>query len=556
MLVVDLTQYRSHPDKQLLVHTHGVVEGVKQRTTLNIAELAAIFHDVGKLNPNFQRKLDKLKVGGYSNHAYLSAFGFLCYCTANQEAILKIFKNEKEWLGSILAIIAHHHGDLPDFPMILKDEEYSRLLSFLNENPDLPVTEFMRNFIQHNPFPVLNNPLKEYFRNDLQYKVTKVISHPLDFFLETQFAFASLIAADKSDASHYQNNDSIQIFCLHYHDKLNTYLKKLSSDTELNKIRTLMREEANKKIKEELLNGVKVFSLTAPTGSGKTMMLLSLAGEILKHQNNLRIIYALPYLSITEQVDIVCYKVFDGLSDFIYRVDSKSENRNFEELQAKLDKDPTVIKEILASQFAEDTFDYPFIITTFVRLFETLASNRNATLLKLPNFSNTIFLIDEIQSLPPRLYGFFVALLDAFCKKFDSYALISTATMPNFVLPQNNKHNLSEFFNGYMSPPELLSLEYFNKQVFNRYHIERLPNPIELKELADTIKTEHGSVLVVLNTIQDTKDLFRELSERPIDAELMLLNTHFTPNDRKAKIERSAELLKDKKGRCVILVST
>lgn len=536
------------------MHTNGVIVGVKQRTTLKIAEFAAIFHDVGKLNPNFQQKLLLQESNGYSHHAYLSAFSFLCYCASNEKAVLCAFNKEKEWIGSVLAIIAHHHGDLPNFPMILKDEEYSRLLLFLNENPDLPVTELMRHFIQHNPFQVLNNPLKEYFHNALQYKVTKLISRPLDFFLETQFAFASLIAADKADASYYQNNDSIQIFCSYYHDKLNTYLKRLSTNSELNRIRTQMREDANKKVKEELLKGVRVFSLTAPTGSGKTMMLLSLAGEILKHQNNLRIIYALPYLSITEQVDIVCYKVFDGLSDFIYRVDSKSENRNFEELQAKLDKDPAVIKEILAAQFAEDIFDYPFIITTFVRLFETLVSNQNATLLKLPNFSNTIFLIDEVQSLPPRLYGFFVALLDAFCKKFDSYAVISTATMPNFVLPQNNKHNLNEFFKDYVTPLELLSMKHFNEQVFNRYRIERLPNPIELKELADMVEAEPRSLLVILNTIQDTKDLYNELFERSIDAELILLNTHFTPNDRKAKIRRSAELLYV--GKRVVLIST
>lgn len=552
--MVDLTQYRSHPDKLLLVHTKGVFESIQSLTGLKIAGLAAIFHDVGKLNPNFQRKLDNPKVDGYSNHAYLSAFAFLCYCSANQEALLSAFNNEKEWIGSVLAVIAHHHGDLPDFPLILRDEEYSRLLSFLEDNPELPVTEFVTNFIQHNPFPVLNNPLKEYFRSDLQYKATKSISRPLDFFLETQFAFASLIAADKSDASHYQANRQIQEFCKQYHGSLDTYLKKFPAGSELNKIRSRMREEANERVREELLKGSRVFSLTAPTGSGKTMMLLSLAGEILKHRNNLRIIYALPFLSITEQLETVCHEVFDGLSDNIYRVDSKSENNRFEKLQAILDKDPAAIREILGSQFAEDTFDYPFIITTFVRLFETLVSNRNATLLKLPNFSNAIFLLDEIQSLPSRLYGFFVALLNAFCEKSNSYAVISTATMPNFVLPQNNRHNLNEFFNGYLSPPELLSLEYFNEPVFNRYRIKRLPDPIELKELVDMIETDLGSVLVILNTIQDTKDLFKEFSDRSIDSKLILLNTHFTPNDRKAKIEQSAKLLE--KGKRVILIST
>lgn len=555
MLVVDLTRYRSHPDKQLLVHTRGVVEEVLAITTLKIAEFAAIFHDVGKLNPNFQRKLDMQRVEGYSNHAYLSAFGFLCYCTANQEDVLNIFNNEKEWIGGILAIIAHHHGDLPNFPIILKDEEYSRLLSFLNDNPELPLSEFVKEFVLHNKFSVLNHQLKDDFQSSIQVQLVRQVSDPLEFFLETQFAFASLISADKSDASQYRtNNKSIQEFCAKYHNKLATYLSKFDVDSELNKIRDKMRDEATKCIKTELLKGLRVFSLTAPTGSGKTMMLLSLAGEILKQQNNLRIIYALPYLSITEQIETVCLEAFEGIEHYIYRIDSKTENSSFETLQAELDKDPTATREILASQFAEDTFDYPFIITTFVRFFETLVSNKNATLLKLPNFSNAIFLIDEIQSLPPRLYGFFVALLDVFCKKFNSYAVISTATMPNFVLPQNNKHKLSECFNEYVPPLELLTVKYFNEQVFNRYCIERLSNPIELNKLADMIEAEQGSVLVILNTLQDTKDLFNELSERTLDAVLILLNTHFIPNDRQAKIERSTKLLKDENR--IILIST
>ena len=554
MLVADLTKYRSHPDKQLLTHTSGVVKKIRSLTSLKITELAAIFHDVGKLNPNFQKKLDTPKVDGYSNHAYLSAFSFLCYCAANQEAILKIFNNEKEWLGSILAIIAHHHGDLPDFPVILTEDEYLRLLSFLKENPELPISELVEGFISHKKFSVLNHQLKDHFQSSIQIQITKHISKPLDFFLETQFAFASLITADKSDASQYQSNKPIQVFWSQYHERLNAYIKKFLKDSEINRIRSQMREEANQKIKEKLSKGLRLFSLTAPTGSGKTIMLLSLTGEILRHQSNLRIIYALPYLSITEQVETVCHDVFEGIIDCIFRIDSKSANKNFEKLHAKLDEDPNVIREILASQFAEDIFDYPFIITTFVRLFETLASNQNSTLLKLPNFSNAIFLIDEIQSLPPRLYGFFVALLDAFCRKFNSYAVISTATMPNFILPINNKHNPNEFFKGYLPPPELLPMKYFNEQVFNRYCIERQPNPIELKDLADMIEIEQSSVLVILNTIQDTKDLFNKLSERHVDAELILLNTHFTPNDRKAKIERSAELLK--KGKRVILIAT
>jgi len=128
--------------------------------------------------------------------------------------------------------------------------------------------------------------------------------------------------------------------------------------------------------------------LTAPTGSGKTLMMLSLSSEIIKKEGAKRIIYGLPFLSITEQVEAEVLKIFEEDKNFIQRIDSKSENYRFEKLQEELDNDPSEekIQETNILEFQENAFAYPFIITTFVRLFETLLSNRNAELLKLPNF--------------------------------------------------------------------------------------------------------------------------------------------------------------------------
>ncbi len=554
--MLDISQYRSHPNKSLLDHTRGVLEGVQLRTNSKVAEIAAIFHDVGKINPHFQKKLDGENGKGYSNHSYLSAFSFLSFCANNQSGILDLFGNQKEWLASILAIIAHHHGNLPDFKnIILKEEETKRLITFLEQNTCLPASDFLQELLPHKPFSVLEQPNREHLCSSVPIQLIRTISNPIDFFLETQFSFSCLIATDKVDASGFSPNpDDISSFCHSYNNKLETYLSNFSIKSPLNKLRTKMRVEAVKNLNSELKNGTRLFSLTAPTGSGKTMMLLALADEILKHQPNMRIIYALPFLSITEQVAEISYDVFKGLTEHIRRIDSKADNSSFEEFQKELDANPDESNKILAEQFAEDTFDYPFMITTFVRLFETLVSNKNATLLKLPNFSNSIFLIDEIQALPPRLYGFFIALLDAFCRKVNSYAIISTATMPNFDLPENNKHDLKSFFNDYSCPPELLSLEHFENSLFNRYNLERIPEPIEIHELADLIANEAASGLVILNTIQDTKDLYDILSKRKSKAKIVLLNTHFTPNDRLNKIDTCKAILE--KGHRVILIST
>ncbi|MDP2989319.1 MAG: hypothetical protein Q8O57_01990, partial [Kiritimatiellota bacterium] len=70
-MVSDITTLRSHPDKFLLDHIKGVIENTKKLTNSRIAELVAIFHDLGKINPNFQDKLDPNKTAyGYANHSY------------------------------------------------------------------------------------------------------------------------------------------------------------------------------------------------------------------------------------------------------------------------------------------------------------------------------------------------------------------------------------------------------------------------------------------------------------------------------------------------------
>lgn len=568
--MADVTTYRSHPDKKLVNHVNGVIEGTKARTALDIAEIAAVFHDVGKLNPNFQQKLKGEKPSGYANHAYLSAFAFLCYCLRNEKQIRDLAGSGAR-IGSILALIARHHGNLPDFPGILNEEELDRMLNFLEDAPEIPASELVEVWLEHAAFSIQDDG--ERARQLCQLESVTQLLHdirdPLDFYLDTQFAFASLIAADKTDAGGYaRSEEDVSAFCAQYNATLDAFLDELPQDSELNRKRTAMREEACAALRNLLDAGGdrRVFALTAPTGAGKTLMMLALAGEIIRRRGDFRIIYALPFLSITEQVEDVLKgvdPVFEDLEAHICRIDSKAQRDDVKVLLEKADGgDPEAIKTLLSEQFAEDTFDYPFIVTTFVRLFETLVSNRNAQLLKLPNFSRNIFLIDEIQALPPRLYGFFVAFLNAFCRRFDAYAIVSTATMPNFDLPKENEHDLKDFFPAYESPHELLSRAHFKSSLFNRYTVSSLDSSdgyVSRKEVAKAIRVEDESVLVILSTIDDTKALFELLEDTP-DAEVKLLNTHFTPEDRRQKIESCKEILEERQqGRdCdrVILIST
>jgi CRISPR-associated endonuclease/helicase Cas3 len=558
-MVVDLTKYKSHPHKELTVHTQGVLAKtlalVKGFHCHKIAEICAIFHDLGKMNPNFQDKFSfHKKAEGYGHHAYLSAYGFFCFIKENKTYLQKeLGEDWQNKLISIVAIIAKHHGNLPNFDLILNPDECNNLFEFLNNNIDIPSTNFIQYFIPNIDEFYLSKEanIQKNFKEKISYKSS---SKNLANFLDTQFAFASLIQSDKIDAGDLElekDREKVGKFCGAYSYKLNDYLQTLQTSSELNKLRTQIRIEATHNIQELLKTTTsRVFSLTAPTGAGKTLMLLSLAKEIIQSKKqDFRIIYAIPFLSITEQVEKECIKIFG--EDWISRIDSKSENTEFNKLQEEVEVNPEKVKDIISVKFVEDSFLAPFIVTTFVRFFETLVSNVNSTLLKLPSFSNCIFLIDEIQSLPPRLYTFFVAYLSEFCERFDSYCIVSTATMPHFKI--HDKEGM-KLFSKYQEPIEVSSLKYFEHELFNRYKIAQNKQDINIDQLAKFILEENSSALIILNTIDDTKDLFNKLSKDLNNDELLLLNTHFTPNDRKYKIDLAKLRLQHKKK--IILVST
>lgn len=569
--MLDIKNLKSHPRKLLSKHLEGVMNNVKQLTNSKKTELVAVWHDLGKCNPNFQKKLLGKHVKGYDKHSYISAFAFFCaivYCRKYGDISFKNFIDVSDLtsneLMALVTILAKHHGNLPDFmpygdKSVLNSNEIDDLYSFI-DGSSIKLNEVLTDLMKVPDFSEFTNDsnIRRSFKEKLIFRENA--NNSLDFFCNIQNTFATLILSDKLDAAEFysqikDDKDKINSFSEYFCDILDKHLNSLSANTELNKLRTEIRCDAVNNISLELNGDKHVFELTSPTGSGKTMMLLSLASEIIKRKGSKRIVYALPFLSITEQVEKVVHEIFVGHSSDIRRIDSKADNSIYDKWTENTESEATGDTEKLRNQidFMEQTFAFPFIITTFVRFFETLMSNRNGELLKLTNFSNCIFLLDEIQTLPPRLYGFFVAYLDYFCRVNNSYAIVSTATQPKFDLP--NDSEITKFFDSYKAPSSLLPLDYFNNEVFNRYVINYRKDGIEVGALADELSKVPNSVLVILNTIDDTKQLYDLLSEKCCqDVNLCLLNTHFTTEDRKKKIEDINEYLK--KGERVVVVST
>lgn len=566
-MVPDIDAYKSHPDKALEVHIGGVAKKALKRYDSPIVRWAALFHDLGKINSNFQSKLAGTYRGGYDEHAYLSAWAWLCFLEKNAGKLKTDFGNNLIKLQIVMALIAKHHGNLPNFERLLKEEPLNRLRTFVKSNSGLPMSDFLQKKLgtTHEPFHLKDN---EQFNRFISFtRKREWQENALDYFFDTQFSFAALIEADKRDAGDKYIEDyyHLEATCKNSKVELSESLDKtwqwLSGKTDLSdldNLRTAIREEAVETLSREVKSGKRVFTLTAPTGAGKTFTLLALAAEIQRQKDGISILYALPFLSITEQVE----GIVKGLLKDYMPVSSRSKNQRIEDLIEKLDENPEPLdfNELLKQDFIQQTFDHPFVITTFVQFFETLLSNRNTTLLKLPNFSRRIFLLDEIQALPPRLYIFFAAWLDAFCKRCDSYAILSTATMPKMdfeIKPHiEDKFKPEKLFKHYLAnlPVELLEpRKFFSQPPFNRYRIH-LANPFELtmNGLVEVVRNQDSSCLVILNTIRDSKELFEKLNSE--SRLVYLLNTHFIPIDRRRKIDLvKAHLAAGEK---VILVST
>jgi len=606
---MDLNKIYSHPEsnkypkgKTLVTHTkHVCINALKKYygpdKYIKYVELTSIFHDIGKLNPNFQEYLFCRKKSNleekYKNHGYLSAITLILLIIFNKKYFTE--KYDINLLGFVIILIAKHHCNLPDLISssdILSETELEKVWKYF-KNEIKASSEYLshvKEFIKYFKFNLTidsSNISENIFKktNFFLLNLIKSISkkEKLEYFIISQYIFSCVIEADKRDASDNDKiilKDELKIFNPKYlSNKLKQHYdsfkdkKVTKKEASLNKVRTEIKDTCVKNVKKYILKGKRVFQIIAPTGSGKTLTFLNVASSIkstLKNEN-LKIIYAIPFLSITDQITKECEKIFYDHSDLIYRIDSSGKTINEEEKIKGEKNNDTEDSEIdldnklLLEDFAEHTFDHAFIVTTFVKLFETLTANRNRDLLRYNNFSKSIIIIDEIQSLPPRTYTFLIALLAKYAKLFDSYIVIGSATVPMFEFPDNKKALIKEkngikvdirdiFFN-YTPPINLLNnyIDIYKNINFSRYKVIFNQKTQNIEEFAKNISNKDISTLFVLNTKRSSKELFSILNSKK-KGKIFLLNTFQTLKDRRAILENIKVKLRNNEE--VYLIST
>ena len=228
-----------------------------------------------------------------------------------------------------------------------------------------------------------------------------------------------------------------------------------------------------------------LFSLTVPTGGGKTLSSLAFAFEHARRQGLRRVIYAIPFTSIIEQTARVCREAVGS-------------NAVLEHHSAL---GPRPEAETARSRVASENWDAPLIVTTTVQLFESLFANRTSHLRKLHNLASSVLVLDEAQALPPGVLRPVTAVLDQLVKHYRCSVVLCTATQPA----------LGKVFDGF-SPIEIAPDPPALFRALDRIDIT-MPSPGQRRrwdEIAGEI-VRSPQALAIVNTRNDCRTLHRQL---------------------------------------------
>ena len=415
-----------------------------------------IFHDIGKVNPNFQ--LMKLKVNDFkeneayvnTHHSFLSSMFYMDYC----RKLVYDEKNEDE-IVNLLAefilyngyIIARHHselGSLTEFTKLinLDDDTYFSKLKRIINNEDIYSVKI--DFIK--------SDIEDMFRNlNKVDKDAEKVGKSIYLYIYIRWLYSLLVASDYYATSEFMNGGSFnEVDDLNnIQDWINVYentdlmknirkyqnesypmsMENLNKATNINILRSEIFCEAEEQIKNNYQENM--FYLEAPTGSGKSNTAINASFKLMQHDKRLqKIFYIYPFNTLVEQNLETLEKVFADNEDIkqnIAVINSITPIKVSEkDLNDNEEKD-VYQKALLDRQF----LNYPMILSTHVSLFNIIFGNRQSDVLAFYQLANSVIVLDEIQSYKNKIWAEIICYLKELAKMFNIKIIIMSATLPD-----------------------------------------------------------------------------------------------------------------------------
>jgi len=298
--------------------------------------------------------------------------------------------------------------------------------------------------------------------------------------------------------------------------KFDLYMDSFANSAEKTQVNSI-RQKILFACRSAANNPAGLFSLTVPTGGGKTLSSVAFALDHAEKHGKSRIIYVIPYTSIIEQTAKTLGDIFG--------------TENIVEHHSNLDAD----KETQQTQLASENWDAPIIVTTNVQFFESLYAAKSSRCRKLHNLVNSVVILDEAQLLPPGLLDPCVKAINELATNYGITLVLATATQP--ALPKLLKTH------------EIIPQEYKLYEHLKRTNIEfpeNLHTPSSWNDIAEKMK-QHEQVLCIVNTRKDCHDLHALMPEDTIHLSALMCGEHRS----KLIAEIKASLKEDKPIRVV-----
>ncbi len=523
----------------------------------NIAYIIGITHDFGKFTTFFQKKLlDETYNSKYSDHSLISSL-FTAYLIQKKIEEFKIEDKIKKYISLIsFFVVIHHHSDLRSIEYledVLENEENKEKVKIQLDNllknknyidcelNKIGLKESLEDFSKS-----FESIIEELLKEAYYYKKEQDnIKLELSFIL--LLLFSSLIDADKRSAGKIDDIERVKI----PENLIDIYKEnkfKNSEDCLMNKKREEIYNKVIKKIEYLNLEN-KIYTLTAPTGSGKTLTAFSFAFKLRRKIENEfgytpRIIYSLPFITIINQNFQVLNECLNLIEDYSYN-NSKYLIAHHHLANVKY-KESNEYKEIEESLELVESWESEIVVTTFVQFLETLIGFKNRFFKKLHNISRSIIILDEVQNIPVEYWNLIEKILYYLTDYLSCYIILMTATKP-LIFRNFQSTELLDNYDEYF--------KYFNRVRLNiNFHINTLD---DLFNFFRNIyqKNKSKSFLFVFNTINSSIDFYKRLKEYlKNNTNIFYLSSNIIPKQRVLRINEIKKKLLI--GEQVILVST
>lgn len=534
---------------------HGVVDplrshlkDVAERAALhasafdagNEARLAGLLHDLGKYGDLFQRRLEGKESG--IDHWSAGAWWALT-------------EYRKEGIAAALAIHGHHVGLQQDSPDSLRALDPKKLqerhplgLRLSDPNPGALVQRMTADGLE---ITVQQDTLNSLYagRNapcaSAMLDVRMLYSALVDAdFIETEAHFKETACAERGYRQPGLPLQPESAFV-----RLQSYIEDLAAGSTASPHLNSLRNELLRSCLKAASASQGVFTLTAPTGTGKTLAMLAFALKHAIEHDLQRVILVIPYLNIIEQTareyrSVLAQCIGSGDMDRYILEDHslagvRARNDKGSENESDMEDETGRQRQLLA-----ENWDAPVVLTTSVQFFESLFASRPAACRKLHRLAKSVILFDEVQTLPATLAVPTLATLAHLAERYGSTVVFATATQPAFT---HLDQSIKQYCASGWQPREIVSpeLNLFARAKRTEILWPDLTQTTTWPQLSEVL-AENRQVLCIVNLKRHAARLHDELDQLGVEG-LFHLSTNMCPAHRQATLSEVRKLLKQRK---------